>query len=95
MPITWWTVLAAGSAVALFGAAVLKVASTGAWEDQLEHVLMAFGGLIAFLFSESFAEWSGNYGLTRKQWIQRPEWAIRFGGAVLLLISAGTILGWL
>jgi hypothetical protein len=95
MPITWWTVLTAALALLLFGAAMLKVANAGAWEEELEHVLMAFGGLVMFLFSESFAEWTGHHGLTRKQWYQRPDWAIRFGGAVLLLISAGTILGWL
>jgi hypothetical protein len=95
MALNWWTVLIAALALLLFGAAVLRVANSGAWEEELEHVLLAFGGLIALLFSESFAEWTGRYGLTRKQWYQHPDWAIRFGGGVLLLIGAGTILGWL
>ena len=79
-------------ALAILGAVVARIAVDGSWEDQVKLLLVAFGGFVAFVFSETFAEYCGHYGWTRSQWYQSPAWFIKFAGAVLLLGAAQRVL---
>jgi hypothetical protein len=52
---------------------------------HLRWIVFAFGGLVMFIGSDEWSEWSGEYGLTRQQWIMTPAWYIRLVGGILLV----------
>ena len=44
---------------------------------HLRWIALAFGGLVMFIASEEFSEWSGRYGLSRQHWLMTPSGYIR------------------
>ena len=52
---------------------------------HLRWIALAFGGLVMFIASEEFSEWSGRYGLSRQHWLMTPSWYIRLVGGILLV----------
>jgi hypothetical protein len=52
---------------------------------HLRWIALAFGGLVMFIASEEFSEWSGRYGASRQHWLMTPAWYIRLVGGVLLV----------
>lgn len=61
-----WTILGGLIGFALLVIAFISVAVDGTWEQHIQPLLIGFGGLVAFVFSETFAEFTGHYGLTRE-----------------------------
>jgi hypothetical protein len=56
--------------------------------QHLEMVVFAFGGLVAFIASDEWSDWTGRYGLTRQRWIMLPPWFVRgIGGIVLVYFT--------
>ncbi len=55
---------------------------------HLEWIALAFGGLVMFIASEEFSEWSGRYGVSRQHWLMTLAWYIRLlGGTVLVYFT--------
>ncbi len=52
---------------------------------HLRWIALAFGGLVMFIASEEFSEWSGRYGVSRQHWLMTPAWYIRLVGGILLV----------
>jgi hypothetical protein len=79
----WANLLAFG----VFCVAAVRFWLLGEWFDanHLRPIIFAFAGLIAFVASDDWTDWSGGYGLTRNQWINAPSWAIRLAGAIALV----------
>ena len=53
--------------------------------DRLRLMIFAFGGFVAFVASEEFSDWTGQYGFTRSQWYTTPSWYIRLVGGIALV----------
>ena len=53
--------------------------------DHLRLIILAFAGLVAFVGSEEWSEWTGRYGWTRQQWWMTPSWYIRMTGGIMLV----------
>ena len=53
--------------------------------QHLEMVVFAFGGLVAFIASDEWSDWTGHYGLTRQHWLRMPPWFIRVIGGIVLV----------
>src|SRR5271166_4220959 len=47
---------------------------------HLELIFMAFAGLVAFIASDEWSDWTGQYALTRRQFFTIPSWIIRVIG---------------
>jgi hypothetical protein len=52
---------------------------------HLEMIALAFGGLVAFIASEEWSDWTGQYGLSRQQWFSTPAWIVRVIGGIMLV----------
>ncbi len=52
---------------------------------HLRWIVFAFGGMVMFIGSDEWSEWSGHYGLTRQHWIMAPGSYFRLVGGVLLV----------
>jgi len=52
---------------------------------HLELILYAFGGLVMFIASDEWSDWTGHYGMTRLTWIATPAWFLRVAGLVTLV----------
>jgi uncharacterized protein YjeT (DUF2065 family) len=55
------------------------------FNPHLRMIAFAFGGLVMFIASDAWSDWTGGYGLTRQQWLALPAWFIRIAGGVLLV----------
>lgn len=53
------------------------------WEE-LTTLVVAFGGLIAVVFSDEWSEYTGRYGMTRDQFRTQPAWFVRISGVGML-----------
>jgi hypothetical protein len=73
-------------------ACAAKLWRTHTWEAHLVEIILAFGGLVAFLFPDEFASWLGYRASRSNQWRFQPEGFVRFSGAVLLVLAASIIL---
>jgi hypothetical protein len=78
----WFQLLA----IAVFVAAAWRYWQLGQWLENIELILIAFGSLVAVIAADEFTEWTGNYGWTRSQWRQLPEWWVRGVGFIVLLV---------
>ena len=50
----------------------------------LTTLVVAFGGLIAVVFSDEWSEYTGRYGMTRDQFRTQPAWFVRISGVGML-----------
>jgi hypothetical protein len=73
-------------ATAVFVAAGWRYWQLGRWLENIDLILIAFGSLVAVIAADEFAEWTGNYGWTRQQWRQWPEWFVRGAGMMALVV---------
>jgi hypothetical protein len=80
------------TALILAVACAAKLWRTHAWEAHIVEIILAFGGLVAFLFPDEFASWLGYRAWRSNQWRFQPEGLVRFSAAVLFIISAFRIL---
>lgn len=53
------------------------------WE-QATTLAVAFGGLVAIVFSDEWSEYTGRYGMTRDQFRTQPSWFVRIWGVGML-----------
>ena len=93
MTINKWNLIPLVVALGLVIAAFTKVAIDGSWSTYPYELLMVFGGFVAFVFSDVFSDFTGDYGWTRQQWRQDPVWYVRLCGGLMLVMSANRILG--
>lgn len=60
---------------------------------HLELIILAFGGLVMFIASDEWSDWSGGYGLTRQDWISMSPWHIRVVGGIMLVVATLALYG--
>ena len=53
--------------------------------NHLRDFILAFAGLMAFVASDQWSDWTGQYGFTRKQWLAAPSSLIRLVGGIALV----------
>lgn len=92
MTINKWNVLPLLIALGLLIGSFVKVAVHGTWTAHLYELAFVLAGFCAFCFSEQFAAFTGNYGWTREQWYQDPDWAVKLAGGITLLVCSNMIL---
>jgi hypothetical protein len=71
----------------VFGVAAFRFWWLGVYFDAryLLPMVFAFGGLVAFVGSDEWAEYMGMYGVTREQYWTVPALIIRVVGGIVLL----------
>jgi hypothetical protein len=76
-------------ACAVFAFAVLRYWRLGNYLEtrHLMLIVFAFGGLVAFVGSDEWAEYTGWYGLTRDQFSTVPSVLIRVVGGIVLVAA--------
>lgn len=93
MTINQWNILPLLIASGLLIASLVTVFLDASWEKYAYELAFVFGGFVAFVFSDTFSEFTSRYGWTREQVLQSPAWYVRIFGALALLICSNEILG--
>lgn len=93
MTINKWNILPLLIALGLLIASFSNAAINSSWDQNLYELIFVFGGFMAFVFSDTFAEYTSHYGWTRDQILQNPVWYVKICGAILLLVYSNMILG--
>jgi len=83
-----WQYGAKLAAIGVFACAAVKYCRLNDAFDlnhHLEKIFFAFAGLAAFIAGDDWSDWTGRYGLTRRQWIAMPSWLVRVTGGIVLV----------
>ncbi len=62
------------------------------WEKYVKIWSFCFVGLVMFLCSEEFAQWTGRWGTSHQDFYRQPAWYVKLSGGILFLISAVILL---
>ncbi|MGO9108665.1 MAG: hypothetical protein ACLP9L_05475 [Thermoguttaceae bacterium] len=75
-------------AIGVFACAAVKYCLLNDAFDLNRHlamVVLAFGGLVAFIANDEWSDWIGYYSVIHLQWLTMPPWFIRLIGCIVLV----------